>query len=1012
MRHILRAMLAVRPSRTPLDDSRRRVSRHRLIQRLETRDLMAVVPDPSFGVGGVVTTNFPTVSDQEETVRSIAIDSDGKILFAGSGSRLVRYEGSGAIDTGFGENGMARQPGLATKVLTQADGKIVVAGRLERGGSSDFYVARYEPSGEFDATFDFDGKLVTDFFGGFDYANDAAVQSDGKIVLVGASAGDNHAGVAMVRYNSDGSLDGSFGTAGRLLINNIASAEAVTVRPDGTIIIAGSRNNGTDFDFIIMRFFSDGTVDTSFGIDGTVITDFGGTRDTATDFVELSDQSLLVAGTVQTGVNRDFAVAKYHANGTLDTSFGSGGVVTTDVGSDHDFLREIAIQADGRVVATGQKRDAGVLTSAVTVRYNVNGSLDSSFDGDGIVITSLNQFGIDQSFDVVVRDDGKILTGGSSTVINVNRDAALYQYNTNGSLDTSFGSGGVVKLDFGDASEYLRSLAVSQSGHIVGAGRTQSGFAVAKYLPDGTPDSSFGGDGKVVTPFDNGGFAESVVIQNDSKIIVGGYRADSSNRRDFALTRYESNGDLDASFGIAGKVITDIAGSYDEAYEALVLPDGSILAAGGAITATSWDFALVKYLSTGVLDTSFGVNGTVTTDFGTSAEIGYAMAVQSDGKIVVAGYHHNGSDADVAVTRYFADGSLDLAFGSEGKVIIDFDRRDERARSIAIQQDGKIVLGGSSGVGFNQEDFIVVRLNADGSLDTTFDSDGKLQVDIGGTRDIAYDLGVQSDGKIVLAGQTDAQPYVEIGMIRVLPDGGLDPEFGDGGVLRTGDLASSTIAYAIAIQDDDRILAGGTVQAWSRNDFAVIRYLDADPVEVESVMINDGAATRSRVDSLTITFTETVDETRLQTALEVTNLGTGINVGEILVDVAIDQGKTIASLTFDGASTDQAYSLVNGNYRLTINANKVLSRNGIAMGGDYVFTGANAERDDFFRFLGDSDGDRDVDGQDYGRFGLSFLKTIADPEFNAGFDFDRDGDVDGQDYGRFGQQFLQRLPKP
>lgn len=193
------------------------------------------------------------------------------------------------------------------------------------------------------------------------------------------------------------------------------------------------------------------------------------------------------------------------------------------------------------------------------------------------------------------------------------------------------------------------------------------------------------------------------------------------------------------------------------------------------------------------------------------------------------------------------------------------------------------------------------------------------------------------------------------------------------------------------------------------------------PPEVDSVVINDGTPGRSQITSLTVTFNTEVDLDLLQTAFTVTNKETNVEVGSINVDALNSGGVTTAVLTFAGAQTipragvgAAGNSLADGNYRLTIDATKIRVGLYVEMAADYIFGGANpgdSNNDAFFRLYGDSDGDRDVDGQDYGRFGLTFLKQSTDAGFNAELDFDGDGDVDGQDYGRFGQRFLRRLPE-
>ena len=239
---------------------------------------------------------------------------------------------------------------------------------------------------------------------------------------------------------------------------------------------------------------------------------------------------------------------------------------------------------------------------------------------------------------------------------------------------------------------------------------------------------------------------------------------------------------------------------------------------------------------------------------------------------------------------------------------------------------------------------------------------------------------------------------------------GFEPSEGDSFTVITADGGVSGMFETATLPELDGGLGWAVNYGATEVELTVVRR----PI-VESVQVNSGNASRSLLTSLEVTFSTEVDATSLLNAFVITNVTNGLDVGTINVATTIQDGKTIATLTFDGQSTETSGSLVDGNYRLVIGASAVVSvSGGSSMESDFVFgrpTGNGPDTDDFFRLFGDTDGDRDVDGQDYGRFGLTFFKSAGDPNFNEDLDFDGDGDVDGQDYGQFGLRFLTNLPE-
>ncbi len=708
--------------------------------------------DTTFSGDGKVVTDYLSGA---EYAWAVTLQSDGKILVAGSWKQmgdphffLVRYNPDGSLDPSFDGDGitgaffMGISEGRALAI--QEDGKILVGGFTSTGSYVYFALARFNPDGSLDTSFDGDGMLTVDVTPGVgDYGYALALQEDGKILMAG-TAGEASYNFALVRINSDGSLDTTFDGDGKLTTDFAGGADRVydlTVQSDGKIIAAGYAS-GTSVDFALARYNADGSLDTTFDGDGKLTTDFAGNADYAYAIELQADGKIVAAGYNDNPTNDDFALARYNADGSLDTSFDGDGKVVTDLAGGDDSAYGLALLADGRLVAAGNgtlnKSDLGA------VRYNLDGSLDTSFDGDGILLSEL--FGsIDSVNTAVLQIDGKLVIAGYTMALST--DFAIARYNPDGSLDLSFGTDGKVVTDFGLEADIATAVVVQADGKLLVAGYNHD-FILARYNPDGSLDTSFDADGAVTTDF--GSTEEQVkaiMLQGDGKIILAGYTYGSGY--DFALARYNPDGSLDTSFDGDGKVVNDLSGYGDYLEAAVLQADGKIVV-GGSSDGMAPDFILARYNADGSLDTSFDGDGLLNTDIDGSFDRCTALVIQPDGKILAAGYTDNPGNYNFALVRYNPDGSLDTTFDGDGKLEADPTGGNDRAYSLALQPNGKIVVAGY-GVG-TLYDFVVARFNPDGSWDTTFDGDGWLLTDLLANQDYAYAVMLQPDGKIVVAG--------------------------------------------------------------------------------------------------------------------------------------------------------------------------------------------------------------------------------------------------------------------
>ncbi len=724
--------------------------------------------DASFGDGGRVTTDFGSF---DELVGDLAILPDGKILVAGASDgdfALLRYNPTGSLDASFGASGRVTTDfgfrAAAYSMVVQPDGRIVLAGTFAvTSFDLDFALARYNADGSLDPTFGTGGKLTRVEPLRTDTLVDAARQPDGRIVVVGSLAAD----VVILRLNTDGSMDTSFDFDGRTL-GPLNTAGAVTLQPDGKIVVGGSAPGGFGDEFAVARLNSNGSWDNTFGgFFGLVRTPSFGFFELAADVMVQPDGKIVAAG--YTGLN-DFYAVRYNANGSLDTSFDDNGLVRTNLGSIQDLGAAVALQPDGKIILAGVTGAPAfgptpTLQDFGVVRYDSNGSLDTSFDSDGIAITTFEGSGFDQSRQIVaLQTDGKLLvvgaTGAGPTSAASN-NFALARYNADGSLDTTFGTDGLVITDFAtNSTDSPNAVVVRSDGRIVVAGASAGNFALAGYNADGSPDLTFGVGGKVTTDFGStADVANSIAIDGFGRLVVAGSASVSGSGTDFALARYDANGVLDPSFDGDGRRTTPIGAgtAADIARAVAIQPNGKIVAAGQAvITGNGNDFAAARFNDDGSLDTTFDGDGKVTSHFvGSTTDLANAMVIQADSKIVLAGHAQD----SFALIRYNTNGSLDDgagtditagdSFGTLGRVITFMSAGIDVANSVALQSDGRIVVaGGASG------DFAIARYLVDGSLDVSFGVGGQVITDFGSPLDAARSVIIQADGKIVAAGQS------------------------------------------------------------------------------------------------------------------------------------------------------------------------------------------------------------------------------------------------------------------
>jgi uncharacterized delta-60 repeat protein len=595
-------------------------------------------PDTNFGNGGFLfgTLNAPNFSGSSGT--ELAFSSDGKVLFGGgSNNNLVIAKLSptnGAFDNSFSGDGrlFVPQPSSGVQsIAVQSDGKLVVGTSGSAGSTradANMYIFRFQANGDTDPTWNGGNPAIVDFYRGWDTVYDLSLQSDGKVIAVGSmesGSDDSWQNVAIARLTTSGQLDTSFsgdGKFGQDFADVRRTVSAVVVQSDGKTVVAGTLRQfnpaspgGISDDFFITRYNVNGTVDTGFGTGGSVVRDvFTGQFDVLSNILIQPDGKILALGsTAGFGRDADVALMRFNANGTSDTTFSGDGRLSLGLGGD-DRGVDIALRSDGDVLITATSTAAG--HANVLVRFNCDGTFDSGLDGDGSLY---HTFGTQ----IAVLSDNRVI------IANQERDPApgteelpvvVRRLNTNGSVDTSYGVGGIAKIGFGGSEELgVVDLTLVGGKALVLADLDSDAAGSVPFVSlirlntNGSPDASFGGgDGKAF--YDTRGEAESdhpraFAVDGQGRIVV----VTSAERRlpegstfafeqDFSMLRITASGDRDASFGDNGRVWTDFnqpvdpdEQSVERSVDVAIGPDGRIVQVGRLETLPGYGVA--RYLS-------------------------------------------------------------------------------------------------------------------------------------------------------------------------------------------------------------------------------------------------------------------------------------------------------------------------------------------------------------------------------------------------------------------------------
>jgi uncharacterized delta-60 repeat protein len=1007
--------------------------------------------DPTFGTGGKADFDITNAS---------ALEPDGKIVLARDTFALARFRVNGTLDTDFGVGGSTEAPPFNNltpyAVATQPDSKIVVIGQAygAPGGDSDV-VARYTADGALDPTFGSEGYVSTVIgIGSVAYA--VAIQPDGKIIVAGGCgvADDSSKSLfALARYNPDGSLDASFGTGGIVttdVSNGTALAKGLAVQPDGKIVVVGLTDAvSTGSTAILVRYLPNGSLDPSFGTGGKAIPSLPGFSYGAARAVALQPDGRIVAGGVYLNDSSQFSdivMFRYRPDGTPDPLFGSGGHVTVDLGS-YDYIYCLALQPDGRIVAAGAGGDP---RGEHVIRLNTDGSRDQSFGTNGTVYPVLPATG---SYNMVlVQPDGKIvatgtdnlarlLPGGSivvspATAVTTSEAGGSAQFSVvlsqvptaNVTVSLTPSVPGEASLDKATLTFTPANALTPQTVTVTGLDDPYDDGDVTFTIRVGaasSADSEFNnvrGRDVIVTNADNdtagilvtptsglvtneaGGPPQQFTIQltcSPRSPVTVNLRSSSptdGNPTVSSVTFLPTDPLTPKTVTVVGvddqvddghvlyTIITDPAVSTDPAFSGLNPADVRVLSVNN-------DYAGIEVTPTA---------GLTTTESGGTAQFTVRLLTIPRAPVTIGLTSTRTAEGTVSPSSlvFAADASAlspkTVTITGVNDTIVDGDISYTIVTAAATSTDPKYA-------GLNPPDVAVVNRDNDAAGFVVTPTAGLVTTEAGGGAQFAVRLLTVPTANVTMALTSSAptEGTVAPASLTFTPANALTPQTVTVTGVNDGEV-DGPIAYSVVTG----VAVSGDLNYNGLNppDVAVTNQ-DNDPIRVGGVVLNGGAAQRSMLKGITVTFSQVV--TIATGAFTVRRSSDAATVGLIVTPTVAD-GRTIVALTFTGPDVIGG-SLADGNYTLTITGALVTDETGQPLdgdgdgnpGGDYVLPPSAG----LYRLFGDATGDRTVNVADLTLFRSAYGTAAGGVGFNAAFDFDGDGVINATDLNEFRGRF-------
>ncbi|MEW6194356.1 MAG: T9SS type A sorting domain-containing protein [Bacteroidota bacterium] len=801
--------------------------------------------DWSFGVNGIAKT---ITGNSEDFSTGVALYSDGKIVVCGTSRKatgnydaaIIRLNSDGTIDQSFGTDGIVFTDNISGMlnipydIKIQNDDKIVIAGVLHSESNTEIFVNRYNYDGSLDNTFGTNGKVRFALSAPI-ICEALDIQADGKIVVLAYS--NTNLVTVLVRFNYDGTIDNSFDGDGYALIlleGYATFGHAMKILNDGRIVVAGEVTYNFTSNIGVGVLNSDGSYDTSFSGDGQVVFEaIPGETNNANTILIQPDSKIIVLGSFDYDISPDYqgvTIIRFNADGTFDDSFSGDGFVITDLALGLVKLKKGYLQNDGKIIAVGAASSNGV-DLYITVRFNSDGSLDNSFGLDGIWYFNVSGY-FESIQTITVQPDNKIITAGAVINSNNTTDILIARQDESGSVDGTFGGVGFVEMNLVRGSGYPTNVSQQSDGKfLIGGTAFIDGekFSLVRFNQNGSIDPTLDYDGVAYdrTDLNTFNYSTSMAIQSDNKIIVGGYSKINIYTYDFMLTRFNTDGSIDNTFGNNGIVTTDINSRNDYLEDIKLQSDHKIVGVGYSNTGTTTpNLILARYNSNGSIDNSFGINGIVEYNYPGYNLYGVSLSLLNDGKVVVSGDYIGSGVRGVFIARFNQDGSFDYTFDSDGILFTELPSvYISETHGLKVTGNGKILVCGRAV--FTEEQGFVIRYNEDGSLDQSFGTNGILYLNIGGVLTSLTNIEVQNDGKIIVCGyhNYDAGTKSDLMLIRLNVDGSYDTSFNSSGIVFT-DINSNSfdIATGLLLSGDNSIYVVGYTTVGNDYYTALIKY--------------------------------------------------------------------------------------------------------------------------------------------------------------------------------------------
>lgn len=726
-----------------------------------------------------------------------------KLLLVVLSVSIIAKTQVGFPDPAFGTNGAVLTTAsnksnlgmdMARKCYPQVDGKLLLV--IEFNGKT--MITRRLANGNIDPSYAQGGysEIVN--------TNNcsSAMQADGKILVSGIAL--NGRDILLARYNVNGTLDQGFGNQGISIADLGSQTEyigSIAVNADGMIYTGGSITQGGITKFALARFMPSGQFDPSFGQNGIKVTGFDNNPSYISSLAIASDGKIIALGTISSGEGGNYGIVKYKTDGTLDESFNGSGMLRSPL-NNHNLGISLAVSSDGKIYAGGDGNDENGFHHFQITRYNADGTIDLTYNnGQG---NNLVGFGdsFDQLTSIRLLPDGKLLAAGV-TNLKASYDVEITRLNNDGTLDIGFGINGLTTSDIGSSGDNCSFMTSDENGNIFAVGYNDNSatafnldYTVFRYLPGGAPDPSFGSGGAVRDYIPTSYFLYGAVYkQADGKLLATGTYNDGAWKS--FLSRLNTNGTVDNSFGLNGTILMTSPNSYF-----IFQTDGKLISCGASNASGTADLQLERYNQDGTKDNSFGNGGVAIVDYGADEYI-MSMAIQPDGKILLSAYTYLTGAVGI-LARLNADGTKDNSFGTNGSLQLKIEQ-DNYINGIAVQPDGKILVGGQADIiapdfSYVHYDVYLARFTADGIPDNSFGQNGVLIKDRSDA-DYFGSLRIQADGKILYSYSTGTQ-ILDYFAERLNADGSTDNSFGQNGIVRSD-------GWKFLLQADQKIILGG-----------------------------------------------------------------------------------------------------------------------------------------------------------------------------------------------------------